>query len=132
MAQVVTECAAICAYLADAFPDAGLAPPTDDRADYYRWLFFAAGPVEHAVTNNDAGLRVPARAGPDVRLWRFRPAIDVLEQAVAEHDYVAGDRFTMADVYVGSQVIWGIAIRHDAQARRLRRLCRAAERARGL
>src|SRR3546814_8284061 len=49
--HVVTECAAICAYLADAFPDSGLAPPPADRADYYRWLFFAAGPVEQAVTN---------------------------------------------------------------------------------
>ena len=43
---VVTECAAICAYLADAFPEAGLAPRAEERADYYRWLFFAAGPVE--------------------------------------------------------------------------------------
>src|SRR5580692_11521424 len=50
---VVTECAAICAYLADAFPQAGLAPPAGDRmrAPYYRWLFFAAGPVEAAATN---------------------------------------------------------------------------------
>ncbi|HRE36661.1 MAG TPA: glutathione S-transferase, partial [Sphingopyxis terrae] len=48
--KVVTECAAICAYLADAFPDAGLAPPLEARADYYRWLFFAAGPLETAVT----------------------------------------------------------------------------------
>jgi glutathione S-transferase len=48
--KVVTECAAICAYLADAFPEAGLAPPPVERADYYRWMFFAAGPVEAAVT----------------------------------------------------------------------------------
>ena len=41
--KVVTECAAICAYLADAFPAAGLAPDPADRADYYRWLFFTAG-----------------------------------------------------------------------------------------
>jgi glutathione S-transferase len=45
---VVTECAAICAYLADAFPAAGLAPPLAERGAYYRWLFFAAGPAEAA------------------------------------------------------------------------------------
>ena len=56
--KVVTECAAICAYLADAFPAASLAPTGEERADYYRWLFFAAGPVEAAVTNRAAGFAV--------------------------------------------------------------------------
>jgi glutathione S-transferase len=58
---VVTEVAAICAYLADAFPQAGLAPPPGDRlrGPYYRWLFFAAGPVEAAVTNKALGFVVP-------------------------------------------------------------------------
>ena len=57
--RIVTEAAAICAYLADAFPQAGLAPAPPDRADYYRWLFFAAGPLEQAVTNNALGVTVP-------------------------------------------------------------------------
>ncbi|MEO8248896.1 MAG: glutathione S-transferase, partial [Burkholderiales bacterium] len=62
--QTVTECAAICAYLADAFPEAGLAPALDQRADYYRWLFFAAGPMEAAVTNSALKVEVPKeRAG---------------------------------------------------------------------
>ena len=52
---MVTECAAICAYLADVFPEAGLGPRDDEKADYYRWLFFAAGPLEQAVTNKSAG-----------------------------------------------------------------------------
>src|ERR1700729_2872218 len=54
---VVTEGAAICAYLADAFPQAGLAPPPGDRlrGPYYRWLFFAAGPVEAAASNKALG-----------------------------------------------------------------------------
>src|ERR1700734_1615834 len=58
---VVTETAAICAYLADAFPAARLAPPPGDklRAPYYRWLFFTAGPVEYAVTNKALGFVVP-------------------------------------------------------------------------
>src|SRR5439155_10099257 len=58
---VVTEAAAICAYLADAFPRAGLAPPQADRlrGSYYRWLFFAAGPLEAAATNEAFGVEVP-------------------------------------------------------------------------
>jgi glutathione S-transferase len=105
--KVVTECAAICAYLGDAFPDAGLAPAPADRADYYRWLFFAAGPVEAAVTNNNAGFVPSADQGRMFGYGSYDQAIDVLEQAVARNDYIAGAAFTMADVYVGSQVIWG-------------------------
>ncbi|MDB5681348.1 MAG: glutathione S-transferase family protein [Sphingomonas bacterium] len=105
--KVITECAAICAYLGDAFPEAGLAPAPADRADYYRWLFFAAGPVEAAVTNQNAGFIPSADQGRMFGYGSYDRAIDVLEQAVTRNDYVAGDTFTMADVYVGSQVIWG-------------------------
>lgn len=105
--KIVTECAAICAYLGDAFPDAGLAPALADRADYYRWLFFAAGPVEHAVTNNSAGFVPQADQGRMFGYGNYDQTIDVLEHAVSRYDYVAGDAFTMADVYVGAQVIWG-------------------------
>ena len=70
---VVTEVAAICAYLADAFPAAGLAPPLDQRGDYYRWLFFAAGPVEAAFTNKSLGFEAAARAARHGRLWQLRP-----------------------------------------------------------
>jgi glutathione S-transferase len=105
--HVVTECAAICAYLGDAFPDAGLAPPTTDRADYYRWLFFAAGPVEHAVSNHAAGFVPTPERGRMFGYGNYDLMVDVLENAVSAHPYIAGDRFTAADVYVGSQVIWG-------------------------
>jgi glutathione S-transferase len=54
--RVVTEGAAIIAYLADTFPQAGLAPTDAERADYYRWMFFAAGPVEAATTNRSLGV----------------------------------------------------------------------------
>lgn len=106
--HVVTECAAICAYLADVFPDAGLAPPTTDRADYYRWLFYAAGPVEHAVTNKALGVTPDEKQRRMVGYSNFDLAVDVLEKAVAAHLYIAGDSFTAADVYVGSQVGWGV------------------------
>ena len=60
-AAVVTEAAAVCAYLAAAFPEAGLAPAagTAAYADYLRWLFFAAGPLEAAVTAKSLNLLAP-------------------------------------------------------------------------
>jgi glutathione S-transferase len=106
--KVVTEGAAICAYLADAFPQAGLAPPTAERGDYYRWLFFAAGPVEAASTNKSLGVEVPADREMMVGYGSFDKVLDVLESAVSKSDYVAGDTFTAADVYFGSQIGWGM------------------------
>jgi glutathione S-transferase len=105
--KVVTEGAAICAYLADAFPEAGLAPPTAERADYYRWLFFAAGPAEQAITNKSFGLAPDERQQRMAGYGNFDLMVDVLERAVSQHDYIAGDSFTAADVYAGSQVAWG-------------------------
>ncbi len=106
--KVVTECAAICAYLADAFPEAGLAPPLGARADYYRWLFFAAGPVEAAVTNKSMGFVVPEGRSAMAGYGSFEQAIDTLEKAVTGVDYIAGGKFSAADVYVGSQILWGM------------------------
>jgi len=105
--HVVTECAAICAYLADAFPEAGLAPPTTDRADYYRWLFYAAGPVEQAVTNKSMGVEPTEQQQRMAGYGNYDLAVDTLEKAVSAHPYIAGDSFSAADVYVGSQVGWG-------------------------
>lgn len=106
--QVVTECAAICAYLADAFPSAGLAPALADRADYYRWMFFAAGPVEQAITAKHLGIEPDADQQRSAGFGTLEHALDALESAVAGKTCVAGDRFTAADVYVGSQVDWGL------------------------
>lgn len=105
--NVITECAAVCAYLADAFPEAGLAPALDDRADYYRWLFFAAGPVEQAVTNRAAQFTPSAEQGRMFGYGNYDLTVDVLDKHLQGRDYVAGDSFTAADVYVGSQVMWG-------------------------
>ena len=108
---VVTEAAAICAYLADAFPQAGLAPPPGDRlrGAYYRWLFFAAGPVEAAVTNKALGFVVPDGRERMAGYGSFVQVLDVLEGAVSQGEYVAGNSFTAADVHLGSQIGWGLA-----------------------
>jgi glutathione S-transferase len=105
---VVTEAAAICAYLADAFPAAGLAPEASARGAYYRWMFFAAGPIETAVTARSLGLEVPADKAMMAGYGSYDAAMDALERAVAGRKYIAGDRFSAADVYVGSQIDWGL------------------------
>lgn len=108
--MVVTEVAAICAYLADAFPQADLAPaPTDRlRGTYYRWMFFAAGPTEAAVTNKMLGVVPPAERRGSVGYGSFEEVMDALELAVKDRQYIVGDRFTAADLYVGSHIGWGL------------------------
>ncbi len=106
--KIITECAAICAYLADAFPDANLAPPPDQRADYYRWLFFTAGPAEQGITNKAMGFEPAPEQRRSVGYGNYDLLVDVLEQAVSGHSYVAGDTFSAADVYIGSQIGWGL------------------------
>lgn len=105
---VVTECAAICAYLADAFPEAGLAPDLKDRGSYYRWLFFAAGPVEHAVTNETLKVELTDRQQGMVGYGSLSRVQNALEHALQHSAFVAGDKFTAADVYVGSHVYWAL------------------------
>jgi glutathione S-transferase len=108
--MVVTEAAAICAYLADAFPESHLAPPPGDRrrGAYYRWLFYGAGPVEAAATNKALGLVVPAEREMTAGYGRLADVLTALETALAAGDYLAGDRFTAADLYLGSQIGWGM------------------------
>jgi glutathione S-transferase len=107
---VVTEASAICAYLADAFPQAGMAPPPGDklRAPYYRWLFFTAGPLEYAVSNKAFGLVVPPERERSIGYGTLAAALDTLEAAIARGPYLAGDKFTAADLYVGSQLGFGM------------------------
>lgn len=126
--KTITECAAICAYLADAFPEANLTPTSDERADYYRWLFFAAGPLEQAVLNHSFGLSITEEQERTAGYGSYDRAMDVLDQMLQSRHYVCGDRFTMADVYVGSQVDWGLQFKtfperdsFNAYAERLRK-----------
>jgi glutathione S-transferase len=106
--QVVTEVAAICAYLADAFPEAGLAPEPARRGAYYRWLFFAAGPLEAATTNRALGVEVPEDRRGMVGYGSLEDTLNTLEMALAGREFIAGDRFSAADVYVGSHIGWGL------------------------
>jgi glutathione S-transferase len=106
--NAVTEAGAICAYLADAFPNAGLAPPLDKRAAYYRWFFFAAGPVESATTNQSLGVVPGDEQRRMVGYDRMETVLDTLEAAVQETPYLAGHDFTAVDVYAGSQIGWGL------------------------
>lgn len=102
--KVVTEVAAICCYLADAFPAAKLAPAPADRADYYRWIFFASGPVEAAFSNKAAGWEPTPERQRMFGYGNFDLAIATLEKAIGGRDYIAADRFTAADLFVGAMI----------------------------
>jgi len=104
--HVVTECAAICAYLADIFPQAGLAPRDEEKADYYRWMFYAAGPAEAAVSNQAMGWVPTPERERMFGYGNFDRVVSVLDELFSLRDYVCGDRFTAADVYVGSQIMF--------------------------
>ena len=108
---VVTEVAAICTYLADAYPQAGLAPAVHDpmRGIYLRWLFFAAGPFEAATTAKSLGLLAPAEKAAMVGYGSYEDTLDTLEAAVSgPGPYLLGEQFSAADVYVGSQIGFGL------------------------
>ena len=104
--HVVTECAAICTYLADVFPEAMIGPRSDEKADYYRWLFYAAGPLEAAISNQAMNWEVPKERERMFGYGNFDKAIAAIDELLSERDYVCGDRFTAADVYVGSQIMF--------------------------
>jgi glutathione S-transferase len=107
---VITECAAICAYLADAFPAAGLAPPHADRArgPYYRWLFFGSGPLEAAWTDKAMGLEITPEWERRVGYGTLGAVLDNLEGAIARAPYLAGDTFSAADLYIASSLGFGM------------------------
>lgn len=106
--KVVSEGAAICHYLAEMeAPD--LLPSDEEKADYFRWLFFAAGPAETAITNKAMGWEPKdAKQEMTVGFGNFDRVVDTLDSWFQDHDFTCGNRFTMADVYVGSQVDWGL------------------------
>jgi glutathione S-transferase len=107
---VVTECAAICAYLADAFPAAELAPPSGNplRGPYYRWLFFGAGPLEAAWTNQALGFVVPPDRERMAGYGSFNAVLNALDGVLTGSPYLVGDTFTAADLYIGANLGFGL------------------------
>lgn len=109
--KVVSEAAAVCHYLAEIHPEAGLLPQAGEKADYFRWLFFVAGPLEQAVASKMLGaVPMPEQEG-SVGFGSYDRTIDALDAWLGAHEYVCGERFTMADVYVGSHVDWGLGFK---------------------
>lgn len=106
--HIVTEAAAINHYLAETHPHAGLLPDTHERAAYFRWLFFAAGPLEQAVVGKAMGWEVPEERAGMAGFGSLELALGAMEDWLLRNDFAAGNRFTMADTYVGSQFIWGL------------------------
>ena len=106
--EVITECAAICAYLADVYPEAGLNAPAS-RSAYFRWLFFAAGPLEASIMDRELGADVAPDKETMVGYGNYARVLDVLESAVSGQPFIAGDTFSAADVYVGSHIDWGLS-----------------------
>jgi glutathione S-transferase len=106
---VVTEAAAICAYLADAFPVAKLAPlPSEPaRGSYFRWLFFAAANIEAAAMDKQSP-RVSELRTSALGYGTYEDVMNGIENAIAPGPYILGDRFSAADVYLGSQIGWGL------------------------
>lgn len=107
---VVTEVVAICCYLADAFPAASLAPPLGDplRGPYLRWSIFEASALEPAIV--DRMLQRPPGKPGALGYGDFDTAMDVVAQALAPGPYLLGDRFSTADVLIGSALQWGMMI----------------------
>ena len=102
--KIVTEVAAIVCYLADAFPEAGLAPEPKERADYYRWFFFTSGPVEAAFTAKSMGWEVPPERRAMAGFGDYETTMKTLEATVSARPFIAGDRFTAADLWVGAMI----------------------------
>lgn len=109
---VITEAAAICTYLTDAYPQAKLAPAADDpqRGTYLRWIFFAAACVEPAIIDK-LFARPAVERKSALGYGSYGDTLDALETALKPGPYILGDRFSTADVYVGAQLQWGLMVK---------------------
>ncbi|MFC0203023.1 glutathione S-transferase family protein [Novosphingobium soli] len=106
--RVVTEAAAICLYLAEMHPEAGLLPNDEEMADYYRWTVFAAGPIEQAITSRALKFEPKPEQEMMAGWGSFERTIHTIEAKLEGATWVCGERFSMADVYVGSSIDWGL------------------------
>ncbi|WP_444918637.1 glutathione S-transferase family protein [Microbulbifer sp. JMSA003] len=108
--KIITEAAAICVYLADVFSDSGLSPiNNEERANYYRWMFYSAGPLESAIVNKYIFDEDVAKDKQQMLGYgNYKLALDTLSSAIKSNPYIVGERFTAADVYIGAQLGWGL------------------------
>jgi glutathione S-transferase len=106
---IITESAAICCYLADAFPEAGLAIPIGHaaRGTYVKWLFFGPGVLEPAVTDR-AFKRAEDAPRSVLGYGDFDTTMDVVARALTPGPFLMGEKFTAADVVIGSALRWGM------------------------
>jgi len=105
--KVVTEVAAILCYLAETFPQAGLMP--EDRAGFYRWMFFGAGPVEYAVVNRSMGFEAKdVMAEGRLGYGSFERVIETLKGVLSSRDYFCGAGFSVVDLFLGAQIGFGL------------------------
>lgn len=104
---IITEVAAICAYLADAFPQKNLAVPigTPQRGVYLKWLFFGPGCLEPAVVDRAAPRKEPPRRAM-LGYGDFDTTMNVIAKAVEKGPWLMGDQFTAADVVIGANIRW--------------------------
>ena len=107
--SVITEAAAICAYLADEFPRAKLNVPLGDarRGPYLKWLFFGPSCIEPAMMDRAFPRKEEARRAA-LGYGDFDTVIKVLTDAMARGPYILGEQFTAADVVIGSTLRFGM------------------------
>jgi glutathione S-transferase len=124
-AAVITETPAILTYLADAFPEKKLIPPhgSEARGSFFRWLFFTAGPLEHATSAEFLGWETPKRTPVDspgkgfIGYGSLDLVLDTIENQLKQTSYICGEQFTAADVYLASHLAFGINFTKSYQTR---------------
>lgn len=106
--SVITEVVAICTFLAEQFPEKGLAPALDSsaRGSYYRWLFFIAGPMEMATSAKAFGWEINDKTAMSIGCGRIQDTLNTIEQTLAKQPYLCGDQFTTADLLMSSYLGW--------------------------
>jgi glutathione S-transferase len=105
----MAEAAAICAYVAERYPAAKLAPPLGDpsRAKYLYWLFFAPGCIEPAMVQIATKLEMNSVAAG----WGdAQRVLDVLEAALETGPWILGDTFSAADIAIGSSLNFAVRL----------------------
>ena len=118
----LSESCAICNYLGEKFPESGLTPPsaTRERAVYDQWMFFVLSELEQPLwTKGKHTFAIPEEyrvpAVLDTALWEFARAAKLLSKGLGDNEYIAGDRFTMADILVAQTLRWAVNFKYPIE-----------------